>query len=155
MIYCIDTSAWLDGWTRDYPRDVFPSLWEKLAELVGDGVLKCSEEVYVEVKKKDDGLYDWLKARKEVLVAIDEDIQGIVSELLAVYPRLVDTHRNRSQADPFVIATAETLQGVVVTGEKPRGNLDVPKIPDVCEARKIRCISFLEMLPLMGLPTGP
>jgi hypothetical protein len=150
MIYCIDTSAWLDGWARDYPPDVFPSLWDKLAERVADGVLKCSEEVYVELKKKDDGLHDWIKSRKEVLVPIDEKIQGIVSELLEAYPRLVDTHRNRSQADPFVIATAELLQAVVVTGELPRGNLDVPKIPDVCEARKIRCINFLEMLRELG-----
>jgi hypothetical protein len=150
MMYCIDTSAWLDGWARDYPPDVFPSLWDKLAERVHDGVLKCSEEVYVELKKKDDGLYDWLKARKEVLVVIDEEIQGVVSELLVAYPRLVDTHRNRSQADPFVIATAERLQAVVVTGEKPRGKLDTPKIPDVCEARKIRCINFLEMLRELG-----
>jgi hypothetical protein len=150
VIYCIDSSAWLDGWVRDYPQDVFPTLWEKLAERVADGVLKCSEEVYVELKKKDDGLHNWLKARKEVLVPIDEAIQGIVSELLKTYPRLVDTHRNRSQADPFVIATAEILQAVVVTGEKPRGNLDVPKIPDVCDARTIRCIGFLEMLRELG-----
>lgn len=150
MIYCIDSSAWLDGWVRDYPQDVFPTLWDKLAERVSDGVLKCSEEVYVELKKKDDGIYDWLKARKEVVVPIDQPIQEIVSELLERYPRLVDTHRNRSQADPFVIATAEILQGVVVTGEKPRGNLEVPKIPDVCDARNIRCISFLEMLRELG-----
>jgi hypothetical protein len=84
--------------------------------------------------------------RKEGLVYIDEKIQRIALELLEAHPRLVDTHRNRSQADPFVIATAEHLKAVVVTGEKPRGKLDIPKIPDVCEARDIRCITFLEML---------
>lgn len=152
MIYCIDTSAWLDGWARDYPPDVFPSLWEKLAECVSDGVLRCSEEVYVELEKKDDGIHDWLKARKEVMVPINEEIQTTVMALLAAYPRLVDTHRNRSQADPFVIATAERLgkEAVVVTGEKPRGKLDTPKIPDVCDVRGIRCISFLEMLRELG-----
>ena len=146
MIYCVDTSAWLDGWARDYPRDVFPSLWEKLAQCIEQDVLKCSEEVYVELGKKDDGLHDWLKARKQVIVYLDEEIQRIASELLAAHPRLVDTHRSRSQADPFVIATAEHLKAVVVTGEKPRGKLDIPKIPDVCEARGIGCITFLEML---------
>lgn len=146
VIYCVDTSAWLDGWARDYPQDVFPSLWDKLAECVAGGILRCSEEVYVELEKKDDGLHHWLMARKEVLVSLDEAIQRIASELLEAHPRLVDTHRNRSQADPFVIATAIHLGAVVVTGEKPRGKLDVPKIPDVCEARGIRCITFLEML---------
>lgn len=152
MIYCIDSSAWLDGWVRDYPRQVFPSLWEKLAESIDAGLLKCSEEVYVELEKKDDGLHEWLKARKHVVVPIDEEIQAKVMELLGHYPRLVDTHRQRSQADPFVIATAEQLgsETVVVTGEKPRGKLDVPKIPDVCTARGIRCITFLDMLRELG-----
>lgn len=150
MIYCVDTSAWLDGWARDYPQDVFPSLWERLSECVAAGVLKCSEEVYVELEKKDDGLHDWLKARKEVIIPIDEEIQRTVSELLEAHPRLVDTHRNRSQADPFVIATAERLQAVVVTGEKPRGKLDTPKIPDICGVRNLRCITFLEMLRELG-----
>jgi Domain of unknown function (DUF4411) len=152
MIYCVDTSAWLDGWARDYPPDVFPSLWDKLAECVTAGVLKCSEEVYVELEKKDDGLHDWLKVRKEVIVPIEEEIQRNVLKLLASHPRLVDTHRSRSQADPFVIATAERLgrDTVVVTGEKPRGKQDTPKIPDVCAVRRLRCINFLEMLRELG-----
>jgi hypothetical protein len=139
MIYCVDTSAWLDGWVRDYPEDVFPSL-----------MIKCSEEVYVELEKKDDGIHDWLKSRKQAIVPIDQEIQRIVSQLLAAHPRLVDTHRSRSQADPFVIATAERLRAVVVTGEKPRGKLDTPKIPDICGVRNLRCISFLEMLRELG-----
>jgi hypothetical protein len=152
MIYCIDTSAWLDGWARDYPQEVFPSLWDKLADSIEAGVLKCSEEVYVELDKKDDGLHDWLKARKQVVVPIDEEIQATVLQLLADHPRLVDTHRNRSQADPFVIATAERLgkDTVVVTGEKPRGKPDTPKIPDVCDVRGLRCITFLDMLRELG-----
>jgi Domain of unknown function (DUF4411) len=101
-------------------------------------------------KKKEDALRDWLKARKQVIVPIDEKIQTIVAELLGAYPRLVDTHRNRSQADPFVIATAESLGAVVVTGEKPRGKLDTPKIPDLCEVRNLRCITFLDMLRELG-----
>jgi len=125
MIYCVDTSAWLDGWVRDYPEDVFPSLWAKLAACVALGVVKCSEEVYVELAKKDDGIHKWMLTNKDVVVPIDEKIQSIVSELLAEHPRLVDTHRNRSQADPFVIATAECLpDATVVTGEKRRGKMD-------------------------------
>lgn len=150
MIFCLDTSAWLDGWVRDYPEEVFPSLWEKLAECISSGQVRCSEEVYVELEKKDDGIHDWLKKHKQVIVPIDEKIQQIVSALLTEHPRLVDTFRQRSQADPFVIATAESLGAVVVTGEKARGKLDIPKIPDVCEQRKIPCISFLQMLRELG-----
>jgi predicted nucleic acid-binding protein len=89
MIYCVDTSAWLDGWARDYPPDVFPSLWDKLAECILAGTVRCSEEVYVELEKKDDALRDWLRKRKQVIVPIDKKIQIIVAELLGAYPRLV------------------------------------------------------------------
>lgn len=75
MNFCLDTSAWLDGWVRDYPEEVFPSLWEKLAECIASGHVRCSEEVYVELEKKDDGIHDWLKKQKEVIEPIDEKIQ--------------------------------------------------------------------------------
>ena len=61
-------------------------------------------------------------------------------------PRLVDTLRGRSKADPFVIATAIERNAVVVTGEVLTGRMDKPRIPDVCQVKNIRCISFLEML---------
>jgi len=91
-----------------------------------------------------------MKARKQIFIPIEDGIQEILLELLSDHPRLVDTHRNRSQADPFVIATAEYLEATVVTGETPRGKLDKPKIPDVCRHRGTPCISFLDMLREIG-----
>lgn len=43
MPYCVDTSGWLDGWQRHYPKDVFPSLWTKLDELIinGEVIVRC------------------------------------------------------------------------------------------------------------------
>ena len=41
MTYCIDTSAILDGWVRNYPRDVFPTLWDKLEKMIVDGRLEA------------------------------------------------------------------------------------------------------------------
>ncbi len=148
--FCIDTSGWMDGWIRDYPPDVFPSLWEKLDESIDRGEIIASEEVYTEVAKKDDDLHSWMKSRKKMLIPITEEIQGVVSLLLADHPRLVDTHRNRSQADPFVIATAQEEGAIVVTGEQPRGKLDKPRIPDICDVKKIQWMSFLEMLREIG-----
>ena len=145
MPYCVDTSGWLDGWQRHYPRDVFPSLWAKLEELIAKGEIIASEEVYWELQRKSDDLHDWIKDRKQMLVPLEEAIQYRATELLAEFPRLVDTLRGRSKADPFVIATALERDAVVVTGESP-GNLDKPRIPIVCQVKGIRCISFLEMI---------
>jgi hypothetical protein len=113
---------------------------------VAAGDIVTSEEVYGELSRKSDELHDWVKDRKQMLVPTDEAVQYRVIELLAVYPRLVDTLKNRSAADPFVVATAELCGAVVVTGEVLTGKMDKPRIPDVCRARGIRCITFLEMI---------
>ena len=146
MPYCVDTSGWLDGWQRYYPPDVFPSLWAKLDELIATGEIVSSEEVYVELERKADDLHDWVKARKQMLVPLSERVQQLAAELLSEYPRLVDTLHGRSKADPFVIATAMDMNAVVVTGEVASGRLDKPRIPNVCRAKGIGCISFLQMI---------
>jgi len=145
MPFCVDSSAWLDGWRRNYPPDVFQSLWEKIEALIDAGEIIATEEVYVELAKKDDELHDWIQARKAMLIPPDEAIQQRVTELLGKYPRLVDTLKGRSQADPFVIATAMVRGAVVVTGEL-MGTAEKPRIPFVCQAEGVRCITFLDMM---------
>ena len=95
----------------------------------------ASEEVYVELAKKDDDLHTWIKARKSMLIAPDETIQKRVGELLGKYPKLVDTLKGRSQADPFVIATAMERGAIVVTGELT-GTAQKPRIPYVCQTER-------------------
>jgi hypothetical protein len=71
-------------------------------------------------------------AQPDFVVPIDDLIQVEVSFILNSYPRLVHTKRNRSQADPFVIALARLVNGTVVSGERRRSLIN-PKIPDVCD----------------------
>jgi hypothetical protein len=146
MLYSVDTSGWLDGWQRHYPPDVFPSLWSKIDSRITAGEIISSEEVYLELKRKDDELHDWIQARKQMLVPLDEAVQLQAAALLHEFPRLVDTLRGRSKADPFVIATALERGAVVVTGEPLTGKLDRPRIPDVCQVKNLRCITFLQMI---------
>lgn len=144
-MYCIDTSAWLDGWNRFYPPKVFTKLWDEIDQLVASGEIISAEEVYVELAKRDDDLYEWMKSRKIMLRPPEPPIQEIVSALLIKYPRLVDTLKNRSQADPFVIATAQIAGATVVTGES-FGTISRPRIPYVCQAEDVPCMNFLEMI---------
>jgi hypothetical protein len=145
MGFCVDTSGWLDGWRRYYPRDVFPSLWQNIEERVTGRDIIASEEVYVEVQKKDDDLHEWMQQRKFMLIPANESIQRRVVKVLASYPRLVDTLKGRSQADPFAIATAVETESIVVTGESV-GTATRPRIPFVCQQLGIRCITFLDMI---------
>lgn len=148
--YSIDTSALLNAWRRSYPPDVFPSLWRKIDELIENGALIASEEVLVELERKDDEVYRWAQERASMFVPIDGHVQQLVRNILQSYRRLVDTRRNRSGADPFVIALAQIEGCTVVTNELPSSNLSKPRIPDVCAALAIRCISFLDLVREQG-----
>ena len=113
--------------------------------LIGQGRLRSSIEVYNELEKKDDELFKWCKDRKETLfVELDEETQRLVTQIMANYPRLVDTVKGRSGADPFVIALAVTTKPsmVVVTEESP-GRM---RIPDVCTAESIEYCGLADMI---------
>jgi hypothetical protein len=145
-IYCFDTSALLDAWNRSYPPDVFPQLWTSLEESIKSGELIAPEEVRLELSKKDDGLYKWAKKQRPFIADLDDAQQRSAAEILSQFPRLVDTRRGRSGADPFVVALARVRGAVVVTGENDDGTADKPKIPTVCTAFSVRSIKVLEFI---------
>lgn len=151
MKYSIDTSAILDAWRRRYPPDVFPAVWERFDEAIEGGDLGASEEVLLEVEKRDDEVHAWVKARKaKMFVPIDEEQQRHVSSILGKHERLVDTRKNRSAADPFVIALAMAQGCAVVTAEATTGKADRPNIPDVCLAMGVRSMTLLELFREQG-----
>jgi hypothetical protein len=145
-IYCFDTSALLDAWNRNYPPDVFPQLWAAIEERIASGTVIAPEEVRAEFAKKDDALFKWAKKQQELFSDLDEEQQLSVGEILAQYPKLIDTRRGRSGADPFVIALARVRGAVVVTGENDDGSAERPKIPTVCGAFNVRSIKVLEFI---------
>ena len=146
MRYSIDTSTILDGWQRYYPPDFFPGLWSKLETLIQAGDLRAAEEVKYELKKKEDIVYSWAKGCDGLFVPIGNATQDAVSEVLAQHPRLIDTRRGRSGADPFGIAVAKVYRCKVVSGEHLSGSLNRPKIPDVCRDMGVEHLSLLELI---------
>jgi hypothetical protein len=146
LSYCIDTSGLLDGWERWYPPEIFPSLWKRLTELIKDGKLVAPEDVFLELKKKDDELTKWAKGQKGLFQPLDIPTQEALREVMGGFERLVNTQKDRSTADPVVIALAKARGLAVVTGEKATGNPNRPKIPDVCESLNVRCLSLTTLI---------
>lgn len=145
MTYSVDTSALMDGWVRYYPKDVFPRIWDAIDELIDQEILIASSEVLRELEKQEDDLTAWALDRKHMFVPIDDDIQVAVTEILRDFPRLVDTRRDRSSGDPWVIALARVRNCSVLTGERSTTQLDKPNIPDVCVALGIRYVNMLQL----------
>ena len=145
MAYCFDTSALLDAWVRWYPIDVFPSFWEKMEQLISDDVLLAPDEIYAELERKEDDLHAWVKSRKNMFCSLDIATIVEVKKILKDHPRLVDTQKGRSQADPFVIALARTKGLTVVTGES-FGTAAKPKIPYVCGQLGVPSIGIVQFI---------
>jgi uncharacterized protein with PIN domain len=108
------------------------------------------EEVVRELERKDDGIHEWIKERGAMVVPIDSEVQKYVVQIMSKYGRLVDSKKNRSVGDPWVIALAQARRLAVVTGEKATGSLAKPKIPDVCKDLGLPCIEIVDFFRKQG-----
>ncbi len=152
MRYSVDASILIEGWRRQFPPDVVPGLWDGLDELIKAGDLRATEEILYELDRKDDEVYEWAKERPALFIPIDEGIQADVVKILATHRTLIDSRKNRSSADPFVIALARQQQNscIVLTDELPTGKPHRPHIPDVCSAYGIEYDNLLGLIRREG-----
>ena len=146
MKYSIDTSAIIEGWFRLFPPDIVPGFWEGIDELIKQGDLRATEEVLIEIERKHDVILEWVHERQDLFIPIDEKIQIIVRDILLNHKTLIDSRRNRSSADPFVIALAKTSSSIVVTEEHATESNKRPHIPDVCDDYSIEWINLMELV---------
>ena len=145
MPYSIDTSAFLDAWVRYYPPDVFPGIWQQMDRAARSaGIVKSSDEVLRELSRKDDGAHDWIKAHAEMVIALDNEIERHVREIMSRYPRLVDSKKGRSGGDPFVHCSRSREKPHGDNRRKRNRQYTIPRIPDVCDDLGIRWLRMLD-----------
>ena len=150
-IYCVDTSALIDGLERYYPEQHFPGLWGKIDVLIADGRFRISEEVWEELQQKDEPAKQWAQSRLDILmIPTDQEVIVATQRVLRDYELLVKNMKGRNRADPFVIGLAQVLDAIVVTGEGGDGNAKRPKIPYVCTQLGVECIRFVDVVRSEG-----
>lgn len=149
IIYSLDTSALFAAFNERYPIANFPALWCKVVELIRKDRLKMSQVVFEEAME-DSGIKLWCNQNnlnQYFRVPVDEFVQEAVSEILTVFPKLLDDRRDKSGADPWCIAFAQVTDNcIVVTEENPTDSVNRPKIPDVCKHFKVECIKVVDLI---------
>ncbi len=139
MKYCIDTSFLINSWHKYNPQDLFPDMWPMLASMCENNEIIAPDEVVKELKIQDDDLYKWSKTQKSLQHPLDNELQKNLKLVLSRCETLVDIKRNRSRADPFVVALALQTGTSVVSYEEPRKRDSDPlKIPDACGILGVR-----------------
>ena len=61
--YVFDSNIFINLQRRQ-PLDIYPSLWNKIGEMMTDGTIISSREVYDEISIGGDELEKWAKERK-------------------------------------------------------------------------------------------
>lgn len=150
--YCLDTGVFIEGWNRYYSMDLCPQYWKVLDDLAKQGVIFSPIEVKREINTTDDDLKEWIKDKPHFFKEITMEVQLALRQLMADYGRLVDSIKQRSIADPWVIALAMVENAVVVTKETPSGlNSRRIKIPDVCRALNLHWMNDFEFAKKVGI----
>lgn len=116
MVYSVDSDI-LIHLNRYYPRTEYPKEWQLFEDLLNNGNMRISRQVYIEITNGKDNLSTWIKGFKTAIFEDTKEIQEIVSRIMNKYDFVFDPASTRNFADPYVLAVAEHLGGIVVTDE--------------------------------------
>lgn len=156
QLYLPDTSALIAAWAERYPQDLFPKIWRFMNGL-GNRLAVC-EEVLPELERRAPDLLEWLGASsvdsRLSLVRLgdngSEEVQRHFRRISDGWPHWRPV-RTGNGADPWVIAYARALGGVVVSEERPRvDRRGSVKIPEVCLELGVKHMNLLDLLRAEG-----
>ena len=146
MIYIFDTSPFVILSRHFYPKR-FPTLWEKFDSMIQDEKIISVKEVFNEINSygDTDRLIEWAKTHKNIFLKPDREELVFVTEIFQIghFQTLIrkkERLQGKPVADPFIIAKAKILNGIVVSEEQWRKNS--AKLPNICEHFKVECIDF-------------
>lgn len=144
--YCIDTSSIIEWYVDTYSPAIIPGLVPRMEELIATGRLRAPRAVFDEIKPGDD-CHVWCKAQAGLFVEKSAAVQRIVRRLMAEHHNPQKPLKGINGADPFVIAMAQDggARWIVVSDEHP-GSQESRKIPFVCKAEGVPCITFQQLM---------
>jgi hypothetical protein len=155
-IYCLDANVLINGWKKYYSPRFCPDYWSLLNNLGAEGRIFIPQAVFDEILRTEDDLNAWLKKSRIPIRKVDGSVTQCLSKIYAASPihqYLVDNTKQRSLADPWVIAHALNENACVVTKEE---KVTVPgttriKIPNVCDNMRIRWINDFQLIEELGI----
>ena len=149
VVYSLDTSALFAAFNERYPIENFPPFWRKIKALITNHRLKMVEIAFEEAMR-DTGVQQWCDQNQlepYLQWTVDNSIQVAVSEILSIFPKLLDDRSGKSGADPWVVALAMTSRNcIVLTEEGPTKRSNRPKIPEACNHFGVEYISLVDLI---------
>lgn len=119
--YLLDTNVFITANSLHYGRDICPGFWEWLDFAREHGIVFSIEDVYEEISREEDELYDWAKDRREMFRGSDERVAAEIRNTIE-WARSIGYTENAVQkfsscADCPIVAHARIIGCTVVTYE--------------------------------------
>ena len=67
---------------KNYPQDIFPTLWSNFSHLIMDGDIISSTEVLRELENYEDEIAKWAKQNKQIFIKATIEEQIFVQQIL-------------------------------------------------------------------------
>lgn len=146
MGYLFDTNIFITS-KNQLPYDVWPTFWQRIAELIRYGKIFSSEKVREEIEQGNDELTTWMREKSTATsfyIPLDRDIleQYAITQNWANNNTIFTSEARQAYAgvaDAYLVATAAAKKMVLVTYEKsnPICKRRV-MIPDACKNLGVR-----------------
>lgn len=155
-IYCLDANVIIQPWRTYYSPELCPDFWNLLNDLGLNNKIFLPEIVYEEITKTEDNLAKWIKTSSIPIRKIDAAVTQHLKDIYNTNPQhkfLVDNTKQRSLADPWVIAHAIKENACVVTKEEKVTaiNTNRIKIPNVCDNMGLNWINDFQMIDELNI----
>ncbi len=153
MIYVFDTSSFQQLF-HCYHADRFPSLWRKFDELVERRAITSVENVMREISNRDKkhGELEWAQKHPDLFPRATADESQFFHQIYQIpqFRHVVpaDIRDIDTPADPYLIARAKTIEGMIITQERQRGNR--VGIPSICRHFGVNCGTLDDLMDAEG-----
>jgi hypothetical protein len=162
VLYLLDADTLIRADSTYYPLKRFPVFWDWLHYNGATGSLKVPQEQFDEVTAGQGDLVEWLNQRpkKDDLLlpgALDPAlVQRVIDE---GYAQDLDANELAIVGrDPFLVAygLVSVADRIIVSFEtsapsKQRAN---KKIPDICRAFGLQCVTLFDLIEALDFTTG-
>ena len=154
--YCLDANVLIQAWQKYYSPKFCPDYWKLLDQLGEENRIFIPQHVFDEITKTEDELCKWLKESRVPVYPTSESVTLCLKQIYAANPlhaQLVDNTKQRSLADPWVIAHAINEKACVVTKEEKvtAANSTRIKIPNVCDNMNVNWINDFQLIEALNI----
>lgn len=152
--YLLDSNYWINA-GNFYPQDLFPSFWNSMENLMLTGAVVIHQTVLDEINRREDTVSKWLHSVEGLdPMPISEETfnqylvccNWVEREEQGYTRAAIDEFEQNSRADAWICAAAAVSDLILVTDEKKSNSPNHVKIPNVCSAFNIPCMTNLDFM---------